>query len=75
MWFFDRHDLKEAVTLLMLNDKTEKDKNDLELKKLIRLQFDDEPDNDMRTWAMEMFDEVYFINCKIILKHVLKGVR
>ena len=59
MWIFDRHDLKDAVTLLLLTDSTEKDVHDMELKKLIILQF--EKDLDMKTWAMNLFDKVCFI--------------
>ena len=59
MWIFDRHDFKDAVTLLLLNDKMEKDENALELKKLICLQF--ENDSDMKTWAMNLYDKVYFL--------------
>ena len=56
MWIFDRHDFKDATTLLLLHDKMEKDENDLELKKLLCLQF--ENDSDMKTWAMNLFDQV-----------------
>ena len=60
MWILDRHDLKDAVTLLLLNDKMEKDETDLELKKLICLQFESE--SDMKTWAMNLFDKVCFFD-------------
>ena len=43
---------------MLLTDKTEKDENDLELKKLIRLQF--ENDSEMRTWIVDLFDKVCF---------------
>ena len=56
MWIFDRPDFKQAVTLLLLNDIMEKDENDLELKKLIRLQF--ENDMEMSKWAADLFDKV-----------------
>ena len=58
LWIFDRHDLKDAVTLLLLNDKMEKDEHDLELKKLIALQFENDPD--MKTWAMNLYEKVGF---------------
>ena len=56
MWKFDRSDLKQAVTLLLLNDIMEKDENDLEMKKLIRLQFGN--DMEMLKWAVDLFDKV-----------------
>ena len=56
MWKFDRSDFKEAATLLVFNDIKEKDENDLELKKLIRLQFED--DVEMLKWAVDLFDKV-----------------
>ena len=56
LWKFDRSDFKQAVTLLLLNDMMEKDENDLELKKLIRLQF--ENDMEMLKWAADLFDKV-----------------
>ena len=59
MWIFDRNDLKDAITLLLLNDSTEKDCEDLDMKKLIRLQF--ENDLDMKTWAMNLFDKVCWL--------------
>ena len=40
----------------MLNVKMEKDENDLELKTLIRLQF--ENDWEMIRWAVNLFDKV-----------------
>ena len=55
LWTFDRHDFKEAVTLLLLNDTMEKDENDLEMKKLILLQFPSEVD--MALWARELFNK------------------
>ena len=65
LWIFDQHDLKDAVTLLLLNDLNEKNENDLELKKLISMQFD--TDSDMKTWAMNFFDKVSLtINVVII---------
>ena len=48
--------MKDAVTLLVLNDKEEKDENDLELKIIIRLQF--ENDLEMMEWAADIFDKV-----------------
>ena len=50
LWIFDQRHLKEAVTLLLLKDLNEKNETDLELKKLISLQF--ENDSDMKTWAI-----------------------
>lgn len=41
---------------MLLNDKMEKDETDLELKKLISLQF--ENDSEMKTWVMNLYDEV-----------------
>ena len=43
----------------MLNVKMEKDENDLELKKLIRLQFDN--DWEMIRWAVNLFDKVFVL--------------
>ena len=56
LWLFDQLDFKNAVTLLLLNDKNEKNENDLELKKLICMQF--ESDSDMKLWATNLFDRV-----------------
>ena len=56
---FDQDHFKDAVTLLVLNDKREKNETDLELKKLISMQF--ENDSDMKTWASNLFDKVSFI--------------
>ena len=47
LWIFDQRHLKEAVTLLLLKDLNEKNETDLELKKLISLQFQN--DSDMKT--------------------------
>ena len=58
-WKFDRVDFKEAITLLLLNDIKEKNENDLELKKLIRLQF--ETNTEMLEWAADLFEKV----CKL----------
>lgn len=60
LWVFDQTDLKDAITLLLLNDLNEKIKHDLELKKLISMQF--ETDSDMKTWAMNFYDTVSFKN-------------
>ena len=57
MWKFDRSDFKQAVTLLLLNDIMEKDENDLEMKKLIRLQFGN--DMEMLKWAVDLFEKVW----------------
>ena len=56
LWVFDQYHFKDAVTLLLLNHKIDTDEIDLELKKLIFMQFDNEID--MKTWAMELFDTV-----------------
>ena len=45
---------------MLLNDIKEKDETDLELKKLIRLQF--ESDLGMSKWVADLFDQV----CKLI---------
>ena len=58
LWIFDQRHLKEAVTLLLLKDLNEK--TDLELKKLISLQFQN--DSDMKTWAINFYDSVSFRN-------------
>ena len=57
MWKFDRADFKEAITLLLLNDIKEKNENDLELKKLIRLQF--ETHTEMLEWVADLFEKVW----------------
>ena len=41
---------------LLLNHKREKDENDLELKKLISMQFDNEVD--MKAWVSQLFEKV-----------------
>ena len=46
------------MTLLLLNDSTINAENDLELKKLVRLQF--ENDSNMRTWVVDLYDNVSF---------------
>ena len=56
LWVFDQHHFKDTVTLLLLNDKKDKDEIDLQLKKLILMQFDN--DMDMKTWTMDLFDTV-----------------
>ena len=73
IWKFDRPDFKEAITLLLLNDIKEQDENDLELKKLIRLQFKN--DLDMLKWATDLFEKVCKL-CIIIqyINHVLVRV-
>ena len=58
MWVFDQRDFKDAATMLLLNDLNEKNDIDLEMKKLISMQF--ENDSDMKTWAMNFFDKVSF---------------
>jgi len=55
-WVFDQYHLKDAITLLLLNHKQEKNQPDLELKKLISLQF--ENDSDLQSWAIDVFDKV-----------------
>ena len=42
--------------LLLLNDKKERARNDLELKKLISTIFP--TDSDMREWTVDLFDKV-----------------
>ena len=57
LWVFDQYHLKDAITLLLLNHKHETNETNLELKKLISLQFDN--GLDMKIWAMDFFDKVY----------------
>ena len=57
LWVFDQYHLKDAVNLLLLNHKQEKNETDLQLKTLISLQFAN--DLDMKIWAMDLFDKVY----------------
>ena len=64
MWKFDRADFKEAITLLLLNDIKEKNENDLELKKLIRLQF--ETHTEMLEWVADLFEKVW----KLLIIHL-----
>ena len=56
LWIFDQYHLKDAITLLLLNHKQEKNEADLELKKHIFLQF--ENDSDVKSWAIDLFDKV-----------------
>ena len=42
IWIFDKCHVKDAVTLLLLNDEDDKEELDLELKALIASQFDKE---------------------------------
>ena len=56
LWIFDYNHLKDATTLLTFNNLHEKNEHDLELKKLISLQFGNE--SDMKAWAMNLFDKV-----------------
>ena len=56
LWVFDQYHLKDAITLLLLNHKHETNETNLELKKLISLQFDN--GLDMKIWAMDFFDKV-----------------
>ena len=64
---FDQYDFKDAVAFLLLNHQPANNENDLELKKLISCQF--ENDSDMKLWAMDFFDKVREaeIKFKIIL--------
>ena len=39
LWVFDQSHFKDAITLLLLHDRKERERNDLELKKLITSQF------------------------------------
>ena len=59
LWIFDQSHFKEAVTLLILNDKKEQEYNDSELKELISSQF--KQDADMREWIVDLFDKVCVI--------------
>ena len=65
LWVFDQYHFKDAVTLLLLNHKHEKNETDLELKKLISLQFDN--GLDMKIWAMNFFNRVYLHNENVCL--------
>ena len=56
LWIFDQSHFKDAITLLVLNDKKERGRNDLELKKLILSLF--LKDSDMREWIVNLFDKV-----------------
>ena len=53
---FDQDHFKDAITLLYLNDKRENSSIDLELKKLINLQF--QAQSDTKIWVVNLFDEV-----------------
>ena len=59
LWVFDQYHLKDAITLLLLNHKHEKNETDLELKKLINLQFEDV--SDVQSWAIDLFDKVFLL--------------
>ena len=56
LWLFDQNDFKDAVTLLLLKDKRETSEDDLELKKLISMQFINE--SEMKLWTTDLFDKV-----------------
>ena len=56
LWQFDQFDFKDVVTFLLLIHKPANNENQLELKKLISNQF--ENDSDMKLWAMDFFDKV-----------------
>ena len=56
LWVFDQFHFKDAVVLLLLDHKIEKDENDLALKELISLQFNNEME--MQTWAKDLFETV-----------------
>ena len=68
LWVFDQNDFKDAVTLLLLNDKRESDENDLELKKLISMQFDN--DSEMKIWIPDLFDKVLFVGLYTHFSHI-----
>lgn len=65
LWLFDQFDFKDAITLLFLDHQMETDKNDLELKKLISMQFDNEVK--MIAWAKKIFETVCCMNHNIII--------
>ena len=56
LWIFDKNDFKDAMTFLILNDERETNENDLELKKLIAMQFNN--NSDMILWAADLFEKV-----------------
>ena len=62
LWIFDQSHFKEAVTLLLLNDKKEREYNDSELKKLISSQFSHE--SDMREFVVDLYDKV---SCNLLV--------
>ena len=57
LWVFDENNFKDAITFLLLQDKREINEDDLELKKLIAMQFED--DSDMNLWTIGLFNEVF----------------
>ena len=59
LWVFDQYNLKDAITLLLLNHQHEKNETDLELKKLINLQFENV--SDLQSWAIDLFDKVILL--------------
>ena len=66
LWVFDKNDFKDAMTFLILNDERETNENDLELKKLIAMQFSN--NSDMILWAVDLFEKVILISFLLILK-------
>ena len=61
LWVFGKNDLKDAVTLLMLNDDGETNENDLKLKELIAMQFENK--SDLILWTADLFEKVILISC------------
>ena len=59
LWVFDQYHLKDAITLLLLNHQHEKNETDLELKKLINLQFENV--SELQSWAIDLFDKVIIL--------------
>ena len=59
---FDQPHFKDAITFLLLNDKTDQERNDLELKKLISSQFSHE--SDMREFVVDLYDKV---SCNLLV--------
>ena len=70
LWVFDKNDFKDAVTLLMLpiHDEKETNDNDLELKKLISMQFENK--SDLILWTVDLFERVMMILVFSILRHL-----
>ena len=56
LWLFDQSHFKEAITFLLLADKKERGRNDMQMKKLISSKFVNPLA--MRLWTIDLFDEV-----------------